>query len=680
MATKTFEELKQLAIQIRDEKTNKQNTATRVGTAMLEHINKLEQDYYDKTQTDEELKERDDKLTELGFKIGSKIELTSLYYVRQKEAGEIADYYISNKGVLTQAKGQLSKYFYVKKGDYIKIEGAKNTNYSAWAFYSEIPNTESSPAYFSAYTSEADFYVESPIDGYVLASNAPIYGDVIMYLGNLSLSDKINRIISVKDPYKYVEEQAAGTIQDYYITNKGKLASQSNQTTKYCKVNKGDLIKIDTINNDNYSVWALFTGIPDNSSTPYIFMPYEDNKEVFYVESPIDGYIATSGMTSNPIRAFKAELSNYNEIVNELVKPIRNEVELLSYSYDTQYEDIKVIEGCYFNIQGKFKVQSGQQCKYCFVKENDMIRILGGTNKNAYAAWAFFDEEPTIDSTASMYIPYTSELDTYVIAPRDGYILGSSDTSRDVLIFKASANRTFKNSYNGLSILYIGDSISSSNDCYWKGLIENNYNIKYVRNSSDGLWPAYPGIHVLPKEFDSEENNSSSIWYRCAQKRMSIYSFDMISLFGGTNDMTVESLKIGTVDDVAYVDNTEGITEIDENCTSEKPAELSFASALKGCILMLKRDFPNKEIVIPTVMPCGNNYGNWTDSETGLKASEAMAILQMKIAEKYKLKAIPLYWDMRTTENVAAFAKDYVHPNYQGALRIQALFAQTLCL
>jgi len=65
MATKTFEELKQLAIQIRDEKTNKQNTATRVGTAMLEHINKLEQDYYDKTQTDEELKERDDKLTEI---------------------------------------------------------------------------------------------------------------------------------------------------------------------------------------------------------------------------------------------------------------------------------------------------------------------------------------------------------------------------------------------------------------------------------------------------------------------------------------------------------------------------------------------------------------------------------------------------------------------------------------
>lgn len=70
MATKTFEELKQLAIQIRDEKTNKQNTATRVGTAMMEGLNKLEQDYYDKTATDKELKERDDKLTELSNNVG----------------------------------------------------------------------------------------------------------------------------------------------------------------------------------------------------------------------------------------------------------------------------------------------------------------------------------------------------------------------------------------------------------------------------------------------------------------------------------------------------------------------------------------------------------------------------------------------------------------------------------
>ena len=53
MATKTFEELKQMAIQIRDEKTNKQNTATRIGTQMVEHLNKLEQDFLDKETTED---------------------------------------------------------------------------------------------------------------------------------------------------------------------------------------------------------------------------------------------------------------------------------------------------------------------------------------------------------------------------------------------------------------------------------------------------------------------------------------------------------------------------------------------------------------------------------------------------------------------------------------------------
>lgn len=66
MATKTFEELKQLAIQIRDEKTNKQNTATRIGTQMLEHLDKLEQDYYDKTATDEKFTEIEEKIEGIG--------------------------------------------------------------------------------------------------------------------------------------------------------------------------------------------------------------------------------------------------------------------------------------------------------------------------------------------------------------------------------------------------------------------------------------------------------------------------------------------------------------------------------------------------------------------------------------------------------------------------------------
>ena len=65
METKTFEELKQMAIQIRDEKTNKQNTATRIGTQMLEHLNKLEQDFLDKDTTEGKFSELENKIDDI---------------------------------------------------------------------------------------------------------------------------------------------------------------------------------------------------------------------------------------------------------------------------------------------------------------------------------------------------------------------------------------------------------------------------------------------------------------------------------------------------------------------------------------------------------------------------------------------------------------------------------------
>nr|DAD72751.1 MAG TPA: hypothetical protein [Siphoviridae sp. ctH8e11] len=135
MATKTFEELKQLAIQIRDEKTNKQNTATRVGTAMLEHINKLEQDYYDKTQTDEELKERDDKLTEL---VGEYTSDKSFLKVITDEKGNFLfgitkDGSIEwTKGVPSAIKKELESYIkkeYISNNAFLHVFNDKNGNF-----------------------------------------------------------------------------------------------------------------------------------------------------------------------------------------------------------------------------------------------------------------------------------------------------------------------------------------------------------------------------------------------------------------------------------------------------------------------------------------------------------------------------------------------------------------------
>lgn len=97
MATKTFEELKQMAIQIRDEKTNKQNTATRIGTQMVEHLNKLEQEYYNKENIDEQKEQTDAKFSEL--EKGEKVNLAKSKFFVSRDIdlnagyGTAADFY-----------------------------------------------------------------------------------------------------------------------------------------------------------------------------------------------------------------------------------------------------------------------------------------------------------------------------------------------------------------------------------------------------------------------------------------------------------------------------------------------------------------------------------------------------------------------------------------------------------
>lgn len=602
------------------------------------------------------------KVSELKNILGSAL---SMYFsgLFEQPQGYIQNYYINNKGNFVSLIQQKTYYWHVNEGDIIKIEENLNENYVAYAFFDDVPNINSSPTSYYPYDGHNQ-YVISPIDGYIAISGH--YLSIInLYKSKESLSDIINFNLCRK-PIAY-NNVATETIDGYYIKNTGEIIYQAGQYIKYLKVKKGDFVKITASIGTNYSAFALFEEEPTVSSKPVYIRPYTNEKDL-YVIIPIDGYIASS---SDKINALNIELGEYKDV---------NIIEYLSYYFYNSYNVVGTIDNYYFNNVGKFRSQIGQYCQYAFVKKGERVRIMGGTN-NVYAAWGFFKEIPTIESVPYDFVPY-SIYNTYFTAPEDGYILGSADKINNIYILKASEIPNIKK-YTGKTCIYIGDSISTLNNYRWKGLLETNYNLNYVRDISEQLAPANGGISIMPNDDDdSLPNENKSIWYRCAKKRMSIYSFDMISLFGGTNDMTKESLKIGTVDDVAYVDNTEGIITIDENCTSEKPAELSFASALKGCILMLKRDFPSKEIVIPTVMPCGGIYGNWTDKNTGLKASEAIAYLQLRVAEKYGLKAIPLYWDMRTTENAAYNWADQwgVHPNYQGALRLQALFAQTLCL
>lgn len=234
--------------------------------------------------------------------------------------------------------------------------------------------------------------------------------------------------------------------------------------------------------------------------------------------------------------------------------------------------------------------------------------------------------------------------------------------------------------YYNKNCIYIGDSISTANNYHWKGYLEDNYKLNYVRDKTE-LPPANGGRSVIPPVTEGSTAESKSIWYRCAANRMAIYNFDVISLNGGTNDMNTNSLLVGTINDTPYVDTLDGFSDDKKSkLTATRPSNLSFAASLMGCIEMLQRDFPNKEIILSTVMYCGLTYGTVIDLVSEKPLSEAVAFIQMKIAEKYGLKCVPLYWDMRNKDTLDLFSADKVHPNKAQAIRMMSLFAQTMVL
>ena len=262
-----------------------------------------------------------------------------------------------------------------------------------------------------------------------------------------------------------------------------------------------------------------------------------------------------------------------------------------------------------------------------------------------------------------------------------------------------SINRPFTRSKG----LFIGASIVTGDNYFWKGFLERIHGISYIRDISSNsqattdseLNPAYGGTVTVPYVTEPNLNKDKSIWYRCANNRMAIYKdFDFICLSTGFNDMNYAAfpdMVLGTVDDVPYVDSLEGFSsEKAATLTATRPQELTYASSLMGCIEMLHRDFPTARIIIPTVQVCTGTYG--TQDVDGMKMSERLAILQMQIANKYSYNGLnaPLcaynvigiawYWDWRneTTAKAGILTKDGVHPNHASAYRMASIFASTL--
>ena len=206
MATKTFEELKQLAIQIRDEKTNKQNTATRIGTQMLEHINKLEQDYYDKTATDEELKQRDEKLTELSSNTGlnKDTDYTNSVSIEGKFIHTVY-------GIMDSSGNRISIPIPVSKGDIVRVYTSNASTSTAVISKCDENSKDITTLVTGGKSGISCYYASIDFDGYIIVScHITYYGLVI---GKGAVGDITNQL---RDETNKTIEDSNKTLSDTF--------------------------------------------------------------------------------------------------------------------------------------------------------------------------------------------------------------------------------------------------------------------------------------------------------------------------------------------------------------------------------------------------------------------------------------------------------------------------------
>lgn len=286
MATKTFEELKQLAIQIRDEKTNKQNTATRVGTAMLEHINKLEQDYYDKTQTDEELKERDDKLTELGYNLESKcgIEVISIKSGTNTEGSNI--YFKQNSISKRIAFKVIDTYNCVNKYSVITEDGI-DIEYNESNFYRFEKNK-----WYVVDVPSGILESSKKFGCYVNSENAIGNGEITFVIEDYSNIEESLKTSFLLDGYNLVQHIHVESSSETKGSNSSLDGLRNNGEIAFCLIDKNGVVnKYSFVNSTGQDV--------ENNSDFYRFEP----NKIYFVNPLGLFYGGSCGCYINPENA-----------------------------------------------------------------------------------------------------------------------------------------------------------------------------------------------------------------------------------------------------------------------------------------------------------------------------------------------------------------------------------------
>lgn len=212
----------------------------------------------------------------------------------------------------------------------------------------------------------------------------------------------------------------------------------------------------------------------------------------------------------------------------------------------------------------------------------------------------------------------------------------------------------------GAKLVTLGDSISFQQ--MWQPEVVRRTGVVYnsleaTAGTNGYMATALGGSTITPYITGfSGQNAGQSIYYRADDVKY--YTPNVITLFGGQNDLLTMGRTLGTIDEVAY-----NGPEVSSNPPS-------FIASYKGVVEKLITQNPTALIILITPA--------WSSGETfAVKKSKCDAIEQ--IGYLYGLPVINLLKDSGINSiNQTLFLSDTVHPNQAGGKMIGGLVSQRL--
>ena len=669
MATKTFEELKQLAIQIRDEKTNKQNTATRVGTAMLEHINKLEQDYYDKTKTDEKFTELEKRNEIRNESLSNDIDLRD-------------ESLFTNDGVFIGLDGSL-----------LENKDCKSTEY--------IDVSEGQSIYYKGFINEEGICVA----GY----NNTNFVRAILAHGSYSINQKIiipSGINRIRSCSAFIRGYEKGSLTNYrtpinqLYKNRGWFATLESGGYAYFDGNSFNFSKLIIRNLYNGKYYKLADGINSYNKANvinadslgdnlFVYLNDLDKDSNTEISIYCDKYLYGNDILS--LGCFPGLQVVSGGILNDLIHNIKS---------DNNTKILNSEESLYTNFNGYIALDGSiienEDCRYTDyidVQEGDVFYYMGYINSDGICIAGYNNTE----FVSSLLGHGDYKVNKIVVIPSgvnkirscsafiNGYTKGSLTKEGDNLYKVICSNFTFSRLINlkKKKVLFFGDSFTEMG--YYAEIFAQLTGCEvYIRGAGGTTYAIIDKSLLWNKSLCERVDMPSNNTIGNVTDGVGLPDYiDYAFVFAGINDW-------GRVDktncDTTNSDASDGQTNTHELFGSiENENKDEFCGAVRYVLRRMKEKYPNAKIysILPTHVYSPDNYPSWNDYNLSTKNDLSSTITEQKTTEgkslddyRYAIKTISSILGIKVIDttkigispmtNIDKYIEG-LHPNMNGA-------------